>query len=429
MTKKSVTPTEIRELARATTKALTGAEISVDEVIDRIQLESAGVRLDVLQSIYDEYKNSRRPLPQINVSRLLCRLMDPGSKGKANFAARYINKLFESAAIAGQEHRNFVLQELFSEFLTTFSANKKESRRVLSDETMQAVAESRSFADALNLSLVREDGYRELKREFSVWSIVIPELAGRSSIPLSTEAANAILQMVSELKQPICGAMRLSLKALQELASPRAGQAPSGESSTTPERASVAVEDRFCLPAFAATDRKIAAAILALNDDVGARLKAQSETSERLESQRSDAQKVVGQLKDELKSLEERSGMLERLLGDLRSKNEAQRDMLATSEEQLAEFRRSFSGVASASELREAEAIEATKRAFVERQLPALVSLRDYLEVLRDKPSQETAVLAIANFNRLVKFLNAEKYIGANDLQAIRTPEHGGRPA
>jgi len=449
--KKQLSQSELRGVANDLISVLAQPG-QVLESVESLVEETASIRKDALEIFLLRVREQKQSFNAKPVVSLLGRFMLTGTPPKADFIVKYYRVVFDCALNTAGEEGALACRELILILLRQFAKSESEAAgRIVSSSIFSILADSKGLVRGLDALLSDSSMWDVLNETFDVWSVVIPELVskGLSSFGLSEAAASGFLNVVGRHRGPLGSALKLALPYVTRVVSslpaefcdsPHAGLTKTLANQVTEAEdkgsSSIATatshQNQFgntngvqYLPEIVQLGQDMLAILGKLNLSVEDRLQNLSKVIEQSKADVSSARRDLDEKERSIASLIIREKRLQEKVSELKHSLAAKDLELGNTQDRLAQYSESHDAIAGSLETREQDVISRVKREFAEQEKSILVDIRHYIDVLKSKPTVETALLAASCFNRLVRFLHKQHYFTANELAQIEVIDHG----
>lgn len=416
----------LNALAYEVLSSLDGAGKSPQEVAQELAKEPAAMRREFFDVLRERAKTKRVDRDPSTVVALLSPLASPGASNKPDFLPKYVKSLFDCAVALSGQQTTSATSPLFVALVTAAETEAEKSKGSTTFH-FDALASIDSIVAAFDAVLSQGTQTAELVRTRTRWLPLVPEIASRTKIPLSQDAAAALVALLHDGAHDLPAAVRLSIAPLSRMSGiipPATDQQPQPETlkASVPSAAPTPPPSKL-LPEVEKLADSVRLILHQLSSDLESRLDNQSRLIKKVESDRTQ---LAGQLDlessksivllDEKKKLNEQVHALQVQLNDSAKH-------VAGVQSELDRYRVTHNVVIADADTREQDAVTRTKRELVEKQLVTLKSIRDCIAELGRTHGHERAVRqAVTNFNNFARFLTHSKYTTHDELAKIELP-------
>lgn len=345
---------------------------------------------------------------------------------------KFIKSIFDCVVTLGGDQSDIACMKVFMAIMKRYevhSANAKNGSIL----EFSVLSEVRGFVTGFDLALISDVYTAEMGRLRSLWMPLVPELAARSSIPLSKESMLYLIGIIDSepykfsasvrlSRQPLSMAVGLSVGAVDQSAT-GVDPAQTGEGKVQTNDANEVAVIKY-LPEVSSLLDGFSSLVSGLSESFENRLAAQCGIIEKLGNERAELVANNDAKDERISSLIYEKSQLEGKISEGRVQLDNVSSRLDAAEKELGKYIARHNAIIESSEARERDAVLSTKRELVEKQLSILVSIRDCLSrlVVSEVPDR-SALQAASNFNNFLRFLRHEKYLSQDQISGVDIPD------
>lgn len=347
---------------------------------------------------------------------------------------KFIKSIFDCVVTLGGDQSDIACMKVFMAIMKRYevhSANANAKNGSILE--FSVLSEVRGFVTGFDLALIADVYTAEMGQLRSLWMPLVPELAARSSIPLSKESMLYLIGIIDSepykfsasvrlSRQPLSMAVGLSVGAADQSAT-GVDPAQTGEGKVQTNNANEVAVIKY-LPEVSSLLDGFSSLVTELSESFENRLTAQCGIIEKLGNERAELVANNDAKDERISSLIYEKSRLEGKISEGRVQLDNVSSRLDEAEKELGKYIARHNAIIESSEARERDAVLSTKRELVEKQLSILVSIRDCLSrlVVSEVPDR-SALQAASNFNNFLRFLRHEKYLSQDQISGVDIPD------
>jgi hypothetical protein len=421
---------ELGPLAREVLELLLSGGDALQERASIIAAESVSNQIDYIEAIRTRASEGSVRFEPDNIYAMFHDSIDKiVFNNKVN---KFLKAIFDCIVTLGGDQSDIACLKAFMALMRRYESDNANAKNGLILE-FSVLSEVRGFVRGFDLALISDVYTAEMGQLKSLWMPLVPELAARSSIPLSKESMLCLISIIDSEPYKFPASVRLSRQPLSMAAGlsvdvvgqPATGVelAPAGESRVQTDNAKEVAVIKY-LPEISSLLDGFSSLVTGLSESFENRLAAQCGIIEKLGNERADLVANNDAKDKRISSLFDEKSRLEGKLSEGRVQLDNVSSRLEEAEKELGKYIARHDAIIESSEAREREAVLSTKRELVEKQLSILVSIRDCLSrlVVSEVPDR-SALQAASNFNNFLRFLRHEKYLSPDQISGVDIPD------